>query len=247
MACAVAIGAVWMASAAQAAQGTAVVQSVRGQADFSQGDGAWKVLRVGKVLTQGAIIRTGVESQVDLFLDQNGPVVRLKENTQLGIDRLTFEDTSVETVIETRLDLKSGRILGKVDRMAAASLYEVETPNGVAGIRGTEYDISADGTVRVNTGEVVYNYRFNGQMFQHIVNAGESFDPTTNTLAPTPPNIVNQIVSEFIVINEVPQTLAPRPTRRPVPDAEPPSQDNTDQLDPDPTDKDPYGTNRPGV
>jgi len=219
-----------------------VVQAVQGQADYSQGDGAWKVLKVGKVLTQGAIVRTGEESQVDLYLASNGPTVRLKSGTQLGLDKLTFEGTSVETVIETRLDLKSGRILGTVDKMAAASLYEVETPHGVAGIRGTEYDISADGTIRVNKGQVVFNFLFNGQTFQQTVNAGESFDPTTNTVFPTPPNIVSQIVSEFIDIGEIPSTVQPPTRKRPLPEGEAPSEGvDNNQLDPDPTDNNPYG------
>ena len=40
---------------------------------------------------------------VDLFLDQNGPLVRLTENTTLGIDKLNYDQTGVDTVIETQL------------------------------------------------------------------------------------------------------------------------------------------------
>jgi len=107
-------------------------------------------------------------------MDQNGPVVRLVENTTLGIDKLNFEDTGVDTVIETQLDLKSGRILGIVKKMAATSKYEIKTPNGVAGIRGTEYDITATSVVRVVSGSMVVVYvKSDGTVVTQVVNAGE--------------------------------------------------------------------------
>ena len=67
------------------------------------------------------------------------------ENTLLGIDKLTVTQTGADVVTETQLDLKAGHIFGMVKKMSAASKYEVKIPNGVAGIRGTVYDISAEG------------------------------------------------------------------------------------------------------
>ena len=94
---------------AQAESGKARVRAVRGTADYSDG-GSWVPLRVGKVLTSGAKIRTQAQTTVDLFLDINGPVVRVTENTELGLDKLSFEQTGADSVIETQLDLKSGRL-----------------------------------------------------------------------------------------------------------------------------------------
>src|ERR1051326_8157071 len=76
-------------------------------------------------------------------------VVRVWENTALGIDKLTAMQSGAEMVSETQLDLKAGRITGSVKKMSAASKYEVKLPNGVAGARGTVYDITAEGVVRV--------------------------------------------------------------------------------------------------
>jgi hypothetical protein len=118
----------------------------------------WKPVRVGSQLSPNTTIRTGVGSVVDLFLGDNGPVVRVTADTEMGIDRLDSEGNGVDKVIETQLDLKNGRILGNVKKLADASKYEVKTPVGVAGIRGTEYDISANGRVHVISGvvQVVY-------------------------------------------------------------------------------------------
>src|SRR5690349_24996818 len=86
-------------------------------------------------------------------VDQN--VVRIWENSAVGIDKLTSMQTGAEAVTETQLDLKAGRITGSVKKMSAASKYEVKLPNGVAGIRGTTYDITADGLIKVYVGSVV--------------------------------------------------------------------------------------------
>lgn len=196
--CAVLLGAALLTSTAEAAVGKAVVRAVRGSADYSDGSGSWLPLKVGRVLKPGAIIRTSADSQVDLFLEQNGPVVRVTQSTQLAIERLSYENTGVESVIDTGLDLRSGRILGNVKKMAEASKYEVKTPNGVAGIRGTEYDISADGKVIVLDGSVVVVYvKADGTVITQVVNAGQTFDPATGLVRDSTPAEVSQSRQDF--------------------------------------------------
>jgi hypothetical protein len=110
-------------------------------------------------------------------MNENGPAVRITENTTMGIDKLTIDRTGADNIIETQLDLRNGRILGNVRRLAQQSKYEVKTPQGVAGIRGTRYDISADGTVRVIEGQVVVVYIVNGIASTATVNAGQQSRP----------------------------------------------------------------------
>lgn len=162
-------------------QKQAVVRAVRGTANYSTDAGAnWKKLSVGAKLNQNSTIRTAPGSSVDLFLGANGPVVRVTEATTMGIDKLTAENTGAETVIETQLDLRNGRILGNVKKLAAASKYEVKTPQGVCGIRGTRYDIRADGTVTVVEGTVIVVYVLGGQPQAPVtVNQGQTVRPPT--------------------------------------------------------------------
>ena len=197
-ACVVAlVGTLAVSSVHAAESGKAVVRSIRGSAQYAEG-GNWLPLSVGQVLKPGSTIRTANESQVDLFMDQNGPVVRLAENTTLGVDKLNFEATGVDTVIETQLDLKSGRILGIVKKMAATSKYEIKTPNGVAGIRGTEYDITATSVVRVVSGSLVVVYvKSDGTVVTQVVNAGEMFVPSEGAVKPIPPDQLSQLVAEM--------------------------------------------------
>ena len=196
-ACVAAAGVAALSSSAQAAEtGKAVVRSLRGQAQYAEG-GSWLALKVGQVLKPGAVVRTANDSQVDLFMDQNGPIVRLVENTTLGIDKLNFEATGIDTVIETQLDLKSGRIIGVVSKMAATSKYEIKTPNGVAGIRGTEYSVSATGEVYVLSGSVVVVYvRSDGTVVTQVVNEGQMFVPSTGKVEPIPADMLAKLKRE---------------------------------------------------
>jgi hypothetical protein len=146
---------------AEVTKNSAVVRTVRpaGGASYSTDKGqTWKTLSVGSLLEQGATIKTTPNTVVDLFLGDNGPVVRLSENTRLSIDRLVRENVGQEKVIETLLDLEWGRILGNVKKLAAASRYEVKMTKGIVSIRGTQYDISSDGRVAVVNGGAAVTY-----------------------------------------------------------------------------------------
>jgi len=174
---------------AQPKQGTAVVRAIVGSADYSDNGQTWQKLSVNRVLKTGAVIKTAAMSHVDLFLKQNGPVVRVTADTMLGLDSLLFEDTGTDTVIETRLDLRNGRIQGNVKKLAAASKYEVKIPTGTVGIRGTLYDISASGIASCMQGSFVVLMPTQTQPF--TVNAGQTFMPAvtpggTPTIVPSP-------------------------------------------------------------
>ncbi|MBI3413739.1 MAG: FecR domain-containing protein [Verrucomicrobia bacterium] len=163
---------------AQTQQGQAQVRGIKGSADYSDGGGAWMPLTVNKVLKQGSTIRTAGESEVDLYLAKNGPSARVLQNSTLGLDKLLFERTGADVVIETRLDLKAGRVQGKVDKTAAASIYQVKTPRAVAAIHGTLYDISADGMVVVKEGTVNVDYLRGAETLKFVVNEKQTFDPS---------------------------------------------------------------------
>jgi hypothetical protein len=161
----------------------AVVRAIHGSgAQVSNNKGqTWAPAKVGQFLGANAAVKTSADTTVDLFLGDNGPVVRVTPDTSLGIDKLDLENTGIEKVIETQLDLRSGRILGSVKKMAAASKYEVKTPVGVAGIRGTEYSIDARGRVTIVTGSAVVVYVIDGNILPPAnVGAGQTITPPSN-------------------------------------------------------------------
>lgn len=110
--------------------------------------------------------------------------IRIFENSVISVDKLVVTKTGAETVTETQLDLKAGKIFGTVKKLSAASVYEIKVPNGVAGIRGTIYLIGADGTLAVLTGAVVVSFVSNGAVVTKEVPAGFQFNPGSGEVTP---------------------------------------------------------------
>jgi hypothetical protein len=122
-------------------------------------------------------------------------VVRIWANTALGIDKLTSMQTGTETVSETQLDLKQGRITGNVKKMSAASKYEVKLPNGVAGVRGTLFDIQAIGIVKVYIGSMVVAWvdPKTQNVTTQTVMGGQSYDAPNNQISPLTPAAMSEL------------------------------------------------------
>ena len=109
--------------------------------------------------------------------------IRIFENTVLGVDKLTVDQTGADTVTETQLDLKAGSIFGSVKKLSAASKYEIKIPNGVAGIRGTIFYLSADGILRLLSGSIVLAYVSpDGTVMTQVVSGGQQFDARSGQL-----------------------------------------------------------------
>jgi hypothetical protein len=69
-------------------------------------------------------------------------------------------------------------------KTSAASKYEVKIPNGVAGIRGCVWDISAEGLVKVFSGSVVLAYVGpDGTVVTQAIMGLQQFDARTGVLS----------------------------------------------------------------
>ena len=152
VACGVALAMISSVAAQTVTQGTAKVAKISGAARYHTGDSQWKPLHVGMVLKPGAVVQTSKDSTsfVDLVLGEGGGgpttaavasgggggggggsykpsasqnTVRVLDNTQLAIDKLTATQTGVDVVTDTQLDLKAGKIMANVKKMSSASRY----------------------------------------------------------------------------------------------------------------------------
>jgi len=206
------------ASAQSSEDGIAKVVAKSGDARyFVAGDSTPHDVKVGMILKPGVTIQTasGMGNYVDIVLnnasatapaasspsaiahwqpkaEQDG--IRIFENTILAVDKLTKTTTGADVVTDTEMDLKAGSILGTVKKLTPTSKYEVKIPNGVAGIRGTIYFLSASGILRVVTGSVVVAYVGpGGNVITQIVNGGEQFDTNTGLVTPIDVNIIAQL------------------------------------------------------
>lgn len=131
----------------------------------------------------------------DLLPAPDQDVIRVLEDTYLVFDSLTASQTGADTVTETLLDLKKGSIFGTVKKQAAASRYEIKIPNGVAGIRGTIFLISASGNVACLQGSVVAAHAdANGNVVTKPVGAGQQYNTATGELSSISAAIRNSMV-----------------------------------------------------
>lgn len=131
-------------------------------------------------------------------------VVRVTADSVLAIDKLSSMDTGADKVTETQLDLRSGKIFGSVRKQSAASRFEVKIPNGVAGIRGTIFSISADGVVSALDGDVLVAWDVDGQTRTQTVPHGHRFDIRTPNVPPTPiPETERQAMLEMVSLGRI--------------------------------------------
>jgi len=175
------------------------VQAVTGSVQYSTDEGAWQPLAANVSLSGGVAIKTSANSTADLLLNYNGSVIRLTPNTVLRLEKLRMEKAAEETITETKLRLVEGSIVGSQRKLAKPSLLEIDTPNGVATIRGTEYLVRADGAVTVLSGAVSINYNLpgNGGSVKVTIYAGQSFNPATGTVVPTTPEFLSNIIADI--------------------------------------------------
>jgi len=142
----------------------------------------------------------------------NQNVVRVADNTVLGVDKLTSLDTGADTVTDTQLDLKAGHIFGSVKKMSAASRYEIKLPNGVAGIRGTTYELWWDGRAKVSSGSMVESLiNKSGIPETHVLESNTEFDPVTGRVSPIPDNdpFMKMGKALLLPVGEAPPSINP--------------------------------------
>jgi sugar lactone lactonase YvrE len=109
--------------------------------------GATSELKRGDFLSQGVRVVTGQNASVELAFE-NGSSVVVKPGSEFSIDQFLadpFDSQEVDygslenepTMSVTRTNLKSGEIFFLVEKLKERSTYEIITPVGIAGIRGT--------------------------------------------------------------------------------------------------------------
>ena len=123
-------------------------------------------------------------------------VIRLFGNTVLAVDKLSQADTGVDTVSDTELDLRAGRIFFNVKKMSASSQFFIKIPNGVAGIRGSS------GIMDVNpaTSQLQGVWMFTGQIIIALgngqtvtVDGGMNYDPQTGQVTSVSSSLLTQL------------------------------------------------------
>jgi hypothetical protein len=114
---------------------------------ISKGSGQRERLKEGDFLLQGNAVVTTSNGRV-ILLFQNGSTINLQPGTRFAVDEFLVDPFPSEELdyrkmkaepsqSVTRLRVDEGTITSKVAKLKADSAYDVTTPLGAAGIRGT--------------------------------------------------------------------------------------------------------------
>jgi hypothetical protein len=156
---------------------TASVTALSGDVRYSKGGAAYVPLPTGAKLNEGDTIKTGPSSHVNVNLGGNVGVIQLAPNSTCVVRTIKATPTAADVVTETDLDLKAGTVYFKVNKLSKASRYEISTPKGIAGIRGTAGSMSADGRLTLVEGMSGVAYPNNGGVDTYIVHDKETVAP----------------------------------------------------------------------
>jgi hypothetical protein len=199
-------------------EGKASVRSVRGKVEYND-HGNWVPLKPNMKFASGVSIRTGPKGVTDISVNGLSSAVRITNATTLEIKEMSYVGSAREGDTTTMLNLLSGTVLGNVKKISANSRYEITTPHGVAGIRGTDWLVSAvpteDGKYVVTfssvSGIVTASAIVDGKIQTHTLTSLTSWQVGENVKPMNPQdaqNLFNGLGTEF---TPVPPPPAPPP------------------------------------
>jgi len=161
---------------------------------------SWLPVKPNMKFAAGITIRTGADGVADISINGTSSAVRLTNNTTLQIPTMSYVGSAREGDTTTMLNLVSGSILGNVKKISANSRYEIVTPHGVAGIRGTDFSVEAiptpdgkfDVTFNSITGVITVSAVINGATVTHTLTTGTSWE-----IGETPQKMAEQIQQNY--------------------------------------------------
>lgn len=162
---------------AQTIPGKAEVRATQGLVSYSDEDGAGMPLKAGTILHPGTLIETEASGAADLVFDGGAGLVRMSGQGTLRIDRLTMQRTREGDVVEIRLTLSKGLLLGRTDKLLPSSHYEITTANGIAGVRRGTFRLDSTGKLEVADGSVAF------------AQAPSGAAPAVHTISAPPPRV----------------------------------------------------------
>jgi hypothetical protein len=142
------------AAPAEQPGGRILVARVTGEAfAMNPSDGLKFPVRNGSLLTEGQVITTGPGASV-LFVLSNGATVSLGADSVLALEQFTQQPfgesykmstlSAEPSTSTTRLNLLRGELISDVKKLnkTGGSSFQIKTPVGAAGIRGTAFRIA---------------------------------------------------------------------------------------------------------
>jgi hypothetical protein len=218
-------------------RGRAIVRTVMGTASYTAGGGPLP-LKPNMELDPGTTISTGPDSVVYLNVNGLSSSVRIQADTTMSIPQMERIGSAREGDTETTLDIKLGSILGQVKKVSGNSTYEIKTPHGVAGIRGTDFEVQVqqlpDGKYLVTftsvQGTVIVSAVVAGEIQTKTLKTGDSWTPGEGDVRPTAQQLLDyysSLINQLIIGTQTgPQGPPPFGILPVFPTGSPPGQTN---------------------
>ena len=135
-------------------RGAFILISTSGDVQYLKSNGQNKsAIKVGAVIPTSHTIKTGADGKL-VGLLSNGTLLTLTENTRMKVasfeqepfvddGRKLAELPGEPSASEVLIDLDYGSLVVKTKKLNKASSFNIDSPVGVAGIRGTEFQMAA--------------------------------------------------------------------------------------------------------
>jgi len=131
---------------AEETQRTAKIDQLAGDVSVKlYGKEGWASAKKGMTLTEGDMLKTGMDSFAFLRLNGGGETayVEVSENSKLLLSELIADKE--KGTQRTLLDLAIGQILIKAEKIhTPESKFEVKTPTSIVGVRGTRFSVKVE-------------------------------------------------------------------------------------------------------
>lgn len=177
----------------------ALVLSVGDNSSADKDGNGFSKLRAGQVLAQGAIVRSGSEEVIDLFLRRWGTTIRLMPDTEVALEKMSRRAGTNVPALQTRLDLRRGRIFCFIRIPVPESTFEIKTKAGLSALNSAgagRYDVRADGTIVTGKGSF-RQLKVVTEKGVVMITPGQKFTPEDGHLMPAAPSEVELMMIQI--------------------------------------------------
>jgi hypothetical protein len=195
-----------------------VIKVTGSSAQLLSSAGQKTTLKEGMFIQQGSKILTGGDSSVSLVFE-NGSSVQVEPSSQFSIDQFVqdpFNNQNLDyknieqspTRSVTKLSISEGEMIFDVAKQKSGSTFDISTPVGVAGIRGTSGSAGSRGFGLV-TGSASFSPSGGSTI---NFSAGQFFSPGAG-LGSIPPGLQQSIsaATQTLISNTPPNTFNAAP------------------------------------
>ena len=198
--------------------GSAHVVGVDGDVAYSI-NGPFFPLRVNMLPHSGTTIKTGRDSFIYLHVNGRTSTIKISADSEVELTKMETSRVGAGASTKTILTLKIGEISGSVKKLSANSGYEIHTPNGVAAIRGTDFQISArplpDKRVRVTfscvAGQFLVTSTVNGVSVTKAMGSNQQWTPGDGDITTVNPQIIDYLPGHPPISLFIPPVILQQP------------------------------------